>query len=201
MQLLSRKSWGAQAAKRINRHPVTADLGMGVKEVFLHHSATGQGPFREKLRAIQNYHLNHPTIPYVDIAYNAAASNLEALTADCRGPELQGGATFGMNSTSLSICAIGNFEEDQPSQILVSNIVGLLRYWIDKGWVDKDFHLRPHSDAPGKENATLCCGKYLKPLIPGIERQAKTTPVEAGGLEEIETQALKLVALVREARR
>jgi hypothetical protein len=210
-KILTRGEWGAADSKRpFQPHPITAALRLGVKEVVLHHSVTGQGPFLEKLRGIQHYHLNHPRIGYSGIAYNAMVSNLEPLAAIGRGPTAIGGATYGANSTTLSICAIGNFEEEQPTEILASNIVSLLRDWIANGWVDKDFSLVSHGDMP--KNSTLCCGKNLARLIPGIERQAKATrpsPLPAstpsapasGGLEEIETQTLRLLALVREERK
>lgn len=150
--------------KRVVKHPVTA-AGGSVDLVVLHHSVTGAGPLQRVLRAIERYHIGGE---FYDIAYNYLVN--EEGSAEGRGALVQGGATgAGMDSKSLSICVLGDYEtagRDGVSGALVDQLAGLLADLVDMGVLASDFELVPHS----QYKATACCGKRLKAEIPRVMR-------------------------------
>ena len=212
MRLLERTEWGAAAAERAPKpHPVTS-AGGAVKTVFLHHSVTGASPFSQMCRQIQRIHLDHPSIPYTDVAYNFMVSNETDEAAVGRGALAQGGATRGRNGDSLAICAVGWFStgHDTPTPQLVTNIAGLLRKLIKDGHVAPDFRLLGHREA----SATECPGGLLFTQIGRIEALAKAVdpvaPVDPSAPDlalltavftEQERSAAKILAMLREHRK
>jgi hypothetical protein len=170
MIFLKRSEWGSGVkATKVVAHPVTSQGG-AVKTVVLHHSVTGRSPSLDRARAIESYHQGTSTSFY-DLAYNFMLSAVDGNVFEGRGALVQGGATGKAkgkkrpeDETSLSVCAIGNFEDSEPPQLLLNNLVDLLGKLVADGHVAPDFVLRPHSDF----KATACCGKHLAAEIPSL---------------------------------
>ena len=164
MRFLSRSEWTSGVkASEVVAHPVTSNGG-AVDTVVLHHSVTGRSPSMARARAIEKYHAG-PNASFFDVAYNFMVSASDTFVFEGRGALVQGGATgAGADAKTLSVCAIGNFEDSVPPQLLLNNLVDLLTMLVASGVVAPDFVLRPHSDF----KATACCGKNLAVEIPGV---------------------------------
>lgn len=162
--MIERDVWRTRglSPKKVVRHPVTGSGG-AVDVVVLHHSVTAPGPLQSVSRSIERYHLGKD---YYDIAYNFLVNGEGALEG--RGARVQGGATgAGMDSKSLSVCVLGNFEDSGEDEVTVAvraELVKLLGELVDAGYVAADFTLRAHSEF----KATACCGKRLRAAIPSV---------------------------------
>jgi len=187
--MIKRKQWSAGVTpKRVVKHPITS-AGGAVDTVVLHHSVTSSEPFETVLRSIERYHISGE---FYDIAYNFLLNDKH--TAEGRGAFVQGGATgAGMDSSSLSICVLGDYEtagKHVVSADLVNGLAGLLVDLVNMGVVAPGFNLAAHSDF----KATACCGVRLKAEIPRVMRI-----VQAAVSDVIEprrlTDAQKLAAI------
>ena len=176
MRFFNRSEWtSGVTASEVVPHPVTVKGG-AVKTVVLHHSVTGRAPALAKARAIEKYHAGDET-EFFDVAYNFLVSASDSSVFEGRGSLVQGGATgAGMDASSLSVCAIGNFEASGVPEVLLNNLVDLLSKLVADGYVSPDFVLRPHSDF----KATACCGVNLVREIPGVVERVKHLGRPAG---------------------
>lgn len=176
MRFFNRSEWTSGVkASEVVAHPVTVK-GVAVKTVVLHHSVTGRAPALAKARAIEQYHVG-PETDFFDLAYNFLVSASDSSVFEGRGSLVQGGATgAGMDAKSLSVCAIGNFEDSQVPEVLLNNLVDLLSKLVADGFVAADFVLRPHSDF----KATACCGVNLVREIPGVVERVRHLGRPAG---------------------
>ena len=130
--------------------------------VYVHHSA---GPQQQTVRTIQNFHMD--SRGWSDIAYNWLVND-QGDIFEGRGWGIVGGATKNENSTSHSICYIGNTEVDNPSDMAKQSIKFLIAIHNEKygaGFV------RGHKDS--NSASTACPGTNLynwiqagMPLIP-----------------------------------
>ena len=177
MRFFNRSEWTSGVkASEVVAHPLTAANGVAVKIVVLHHSVTGRAPALAKAQAIEQYH-SGPKTEFFDVAYNFLVSASDSSVFEGRGALVQGGATgAGMDAKSLSVCAIGNFEDSQVPEVLLNNLVDLLSKLVADGYVSPDFVLRPHSDF----KATACCGVNLVREIPGVVDRVKHLGKPAG---------------------
>lgn len=139
--------------------------------VVVHHSVTPDSRWEDMLRAVERLHIDGQ---FVDFAYNGAASNVNDEYTDGRGPLVQGGATGnGIDRTSLSVVAVGQFHSSAPNptpptEMLLDNIAGLIARWIRAGHVSRDYQIAPHN----QYYSTACCGDLLEPLLQDIRKRS-----------------------------
>jgi len=165
-ELIFRPSWGADNVK-FSPMPTKP-----VSTVFLHHTATAPSNDGAKdMRGIEN---GEQARGYLTVAYHEVV-HPSGKVYEGRPLNALGAATAKNNSTSLAFCFIGNFQNDSPSTVALEACAQRIAQWVRDGAVTKDFVLRPHSDV----FATACCGKNLKPHIPGIRQRVKD--ILAGG--------------------
>lgn len=152
VKYLSRQAWGASPPKTVLK-----SIGK-VNEIFIHHSVSSpsSSPANDA-RAIQQFHMNGRN--YSDIGYTLLVhpdgTVMEGRTVG--GLAAQGAHTSGHNSTAIGICGVGNYEENQPSDVLIQGFNDAIQYAKDKGWVISDPKIRPHKAV----FSTQCCGKHL----------------------------------------
>ncbi len=162
--------------------------------MHIHHTATGND-YRRKdvpgiLRGIYRYHTH--TLRWSDIGYNFLVDRFgRAWVGRAGGASrpVQGAHTLGFNSTSTGISVIGNFEDKEPSRSVVTTLVHLAAWKLDR------YHRKPDAtvvvfshgsdlfakgervrlpaiDGHRDTNATACPGELLYDLLPKIRGRA-----------------------------
>ncbi len=129
-----------------------------VDTIFIHHSVTkATGSPKNDAKQIQSIHFGRG---YSDIAYTLLAhpSGVELEGRVLGGKATVGAHTSGHNSSAIAVCAIGNYENEPVSQMLLDSINRCVQYAKDKGWVVSNPKIRSHSEV----FATACAGKNLK---------------------------------------
>jgi uncharacterized protein with LGFP repeats len=184
--LRSRHRWGANekwrsTGPRYNRT---------IQQVHIHHTATGNDYRRRDvagiLRGIYRYHTH--TLRWSDIGYNFLVDRFGRAWVGRAGGQsrpVRGAHTLGFNNTSTGISVIGNFEEREPSKAVLTTLVHLAAWKLDR------YHRRPDGTAlvtshgsdlyPAGErvrlpvvdghrdtNSTACPGQLLYDLLPKI---------------------------------
>jgi hypothetical protein len=71
------------------------------------------------------------------------------------------------NSSSLAICALGNYEVDQPTPALIDAIVARIVHARRSGALAPGFTIEGHRDT----NPTACPGRHLYAALPGIRQR------------------------------
>ena len=147
---LSRQDWQA-------RNTNIKAIGK-VSKVFIHHTVSNPSSDPAKdAREIQNFHMN--SRGYADIAYtwlvHPDGTVIEGRMIGDKAA--QGAHTLNHNSTSIAISAIGNYEENEPSETLMQGMRDALQYAKNKGQITDSPTIRPHKDV----YPTQCAGKYL----------------------------------------
>lgn len=164
--LISRQSWGADNVKLVLMPKKPVDT------VFLHHTATPAS--LDGAKDMRNIEAGEQAQGYLTIAYHECG-HPDGKVYEGRGVKHLGAATKAWNSKSLAYCLQGNFQTDVPSAVALESAAQRLARWVKDGAVTRGFVLRPHSDV----FPTACCGKNLKPHIPGIRQRVKD--ILAGG--------------------
>jgi len=186
---IKRISWEARAAKKAYNLPVYP-----VKEVYIHHSVTGSSKEAATWKSIQMYHMVQRN--WTDIAYNFGVGQSGKIY-EGRGWRRQGGATGAKKDRhSLSICAIGNFEETVPTKKMIDAIVNWIQIGIERGSIVQDVKVLAHKDV----QATLCCGKNLYAKLDDI-RNALLIPIKEQpdtALSKLESAQLLIAEAVNE---
>jgi hypothetical protein len=107
-------------------------------------------------------------IPYHFLVYSSGI-------VDAGRPlQYKGGATFGENSDSVSVCCVGDYENNEPSASMIESLIEVLimlhlKYpSIQKTEGHDDAAARFSQNNPDQAYSTDCPGKYLKAQLPYI---------------------------------
>lgn len=181
MIFVTRDQWGS-----ISTNP--ARLAGALPEVYIHHVA-GRLPVGitaefAHMRQLQQYAIG--TKGYADVDYNLIVG-ASGTVYEGRGIFAKSAATLDRNMVSRSICAMGNYETDVPSDWLLEGIVDAARMMIDAGALAADVVVRGHRDNPAHPLATACPGANLIPHIPGLAARILQTPLPPNPQQEVET--------------
>jgi len=133
-----------------------------VRRVFIHHTVTSatSDPYAD-MRAVE-------AIGLARFGLHSYSYNVHPSGTVLEGAGDQVGAHTGSaNSTSLAVCAIGNYEAHDVTGPLVSGFVACIGWLIDTGRATHDAALLPHSDV----YATACPGSHLRSQIPAIHQR------------------------------
>jgi hypothetical protein len=162
MKLITRAEWGARPPTR------TTPLSTPVREIWIHHGAgSSTGPI-EQWRGYQRLHMD--TRKWSDIAYSFGIGR-GGEVLEGRGPSNVGGGTGSpQDQRSYSVCFIGNFETEQPTQQALDACSALLAGLIDEGLLTRDFQIYGDRD----KNSTACPGRNLYPRLQQIRTTALT---------------------------
>ncbi len=133
---------------------------------MVHHSALplSDGPFE-----IQKLHRENKG--YADVGYHFLIDE-HGVIYEGRPINVRGAHTGGFNTGAIGIVLLGNFELIEPTKAQLDSLTDL-NYYLTLAY--HVTHLAGHQDfQPGE---TLCPGKNLEPLLPGL---AKELPLEFG---------------------
>ncbi len=158
LDIVPRAGWDARQPTSRRRIPLPTP------EVFLHHSGASESG-AAGVRSIQNYHMT--ARGYVDVAYSWLVDRDSCVIYEGRGPGIDGGHTFGHNSTSHGICVMGNFDNIEPSDELLNTIALLVAHGHTQGWWPAQL-TGGHRDVKN----TACPGQHLYDQIPTINARA-----------------------------
>jgi hypothetical protein len=129
----SRERWGADESWRDGGPYVNRTI----KQVHLHHTATGNGyapgEVRGLIRSMYRYHTH--TLGWSDIGYNFLVDKYGRIwegRAGGVGRPIRGAHTLGFNSASTGIAVIGNYDRARPSRTVVRALVQLSAWKLDK---------------------------------------------------------------------
>ncbi|MGZ6754066.1 MAG: peptidoglycan recognition protein family protein [Nocardioides sp.] len=185
----SRHSWGAKESWR--------DGGpwydRTIQQVHVHHTVSVNGYSRADvpalIRGMYRYHTHD--LGWSDIGYNFLVDRFGRIWEGRHGGAglaVQGAHTLGFNETSTGISVIGDFETARPSQRVLTAIVRLAAWKLDKyhvrvrRWAHVFSHgsdrfpygrmvTLPRVDGHRDTNETACPGRYLYARLPGIRRR------------------------------
>ncbi len=190
-RLYTRKDWGANNKWR-NGKPVYMKR---LKQVHVHHTATGNGYSRADvpgiIRGMYRYHTK--TLGWFDIGYNFLVDRFgRAWVGRSGGPRrlVRGAHTLGFNEASVGIALIGNLEDRKPWRRAVKKLRRLAAWKLDKYdrkavgkvWVrstgsdkyrDGKRVRLPAIDGHRDTNDTACPGQRLYDRLPGIRRHTQ----------------------------
>jgi hypothetical protein len=136
------------------RRPAFSPARRGVGDIFIHHEGGGKrGIPKDKaatLREIEAYVL---TKGYIAIDYNVMVFQDGDVWAG-RGVENEDGATIHNNPTSVSICAVGNFDLEPATDPLIWGIWSAIHEIVASGYSSTNPNIRLHhevfeTDCPG----------------------------------------------------
>ena len=155
----------------------------GVRDIFIHHEGGGKrGVPSNKaavLREIETYVRNNG---YLAIDYNVMVFQDGDVWAG-RGVQNEDAATYHNNTTSVSICAVGNFEIEPASDALIFGIWKAIHEITDSGFTIPTPSIRLHKEVFD----TVCPGRTLSARINDMKnwnKQPAPTPTpanDAGG--------------------
>lgn len=189
--LLSRKQWGADPSWRNG----TPRYNLGLRQVHIHHTASGNGYSRADVPAILRgfYRYHTRTLGWFDLAYNFLVDKFGRAWVGRSGGVarlVRGAHTLGFNHNSVGIAVIGNFDRVRPPQKVVTTLVRLAAWKLDRHRRDAsgtvlvtsegsdrypegtDVRL-PVIDGHRDTNETACPGARLYEKLPAIRRRAQ----------------------------
>ncbi|MEZ5093797.1 peptidoglycan recognition protein [Nocardioides sp.] len=189
-EIHTRKDWGANERWRNGKPRYNAKL----KQVHIHHTA-GTNDYKRKevrgiIRAIYRYHTH--TLGWSDIGYNFLVDRFGRAWVGRAGGAaklVRGAHTLGFNHASTGIAVIGNFEDKSPRADVVTMLVRLSAWKLDKAGLDpqgkiwvtskgSDLFAKgervklPVIDGHRDTNQTACPGQLLYDLLPDIRKRA-----------------------------
>ncbi|WP_203336890.1 N-acetylmuramoyl-L-alanine amidase [Nocardioides limicola] len=188
-----RRAWGADDSL-LNGTP---DRNRTIKQVHLHHTATGNSYTRREvpgiIRGIYRYHTQN--LGWYDIGYNFLVDRFGRIWVGRRGSAhatrlVRGAHTRGFNHASIGVAVIGNFEDATSNRRIVGAVARIA------AWRLAQFDRRPRArilmksrgsslypkgeevrlpviDGHRDTNATACPGEHLYARLPNIRRRTK----------------------------
>lgn len=131
-----------------------------IKKIILHHSASGRDT--TTIKDIERWHLEKK---YNGIGYHLVIEG-GGLLRTGRPYEKIGAHAQGFNTGSIGICLTGNFEEEEPDEEQIKQLVQVLATLCKR-------HGLPVSAIVGHRdvNKTACPGKNLYKLLPLIRQK------------------------------
>lgn len=178
--IIGRSQWGANPAATPAGH-----IAIPTPELWLHHTASSGLHGASGMRSLQQGAKNGG---YVDLEYSYVVDTDGAIY-ESRGIGRDTAATGGNhNAISHAVCAMGNFENDTPTQALITSLADICAWLYQHGATQRNAYTGPHRDASG--NATACCGHRLIAEIGNINQRAAggsgtQTPAQKGGAVHI----------------
>ncbi|MEJ7834325.1 MAG: N-acetylmuramoyl-L-alanine amidase [Nocardioides sp.] len=188
--LASRRSWGADPRLRSGRPSYVRTL----QQVHVHHTVNSNDYRRSEvaglLRGIYRYHTVN--LGWSDIGYNFLVDRFGRTWVGRAGGARRavlGAHTLGFNSTSTGVAVIGNFDQAKPRQKVLTALVRLAAWKLDRYRRDpggsavvfshgsdrhpygERVHL-PVVDGHRDTNDTACPGQRLYDRLPGVRRRA-----------------------------
>lgn len=143
---------------------------------YLHHEGGGiRGNPADKprvLREIEAYVVVGKG--YAAIDYNLMVFQ-DGSVWEGRGLDHEDAATLNWNSRSVSVCAVGNFDRESPTDALLNGIADAFRLAMASGWLSVAPTILGHRDSGF---STACPGSLLYPMLPTIRDRvfSGTTP-------------------------
>lgn len=164
--IISRAAWGANPL-----HTPASSIATPTGELWLHHTASTGLHGAAGMRSLQ---ANAIAGGYVDLEYSFVVDDPDGSIYESRGPGRNTAAQNAPggpdnNATGSAICAMGNYELEQPADALLDAIAQLVAHGAAQRWWPAEI-TGPHRNAPGC--STACCGRYLVEQIPEINRRA-----------------------------
>lgn len=146
----SRGEWTSYA-------PSFARPNKGVRDIFIHHEGGGvRGVPADKPAVLRQIEAYVRSIGYSAIDYNVMVFNDGQVWAG-RGVENEDAATYHNNATSVSICAVGNYEREPVSDLLIHGLRTAIREIIASGYTVGNPSIRAHKEV----FSTACPGRNL----------------------------------------
>jgi len=191
-QLRYREQWGADESWR-NGGPY---YGRTIQQVHLHHTATSNGYSRSDvpalIRGMYRYHTH--TLGWSDIGYNFLVDRFGRSWVGRAGgvsKVVRGAHTLGFNETSTGIAVIGNYEDAWPTDKVITAIVRLAAWKLDKYDRKPTGKVRVYSHGSDKyaagtwvtlpvidghrdTNDTACPGRHLYGQLRKIRNRTQT---------------------------
>ena len=185
-----RDVWGADDRLRSGRPAYNRTI----QQVHIHHTvnsnAYGRRDVAGLIRGMYRYHTQ--SLGWSDVGYNFLVDRFGRTWLGRAGGAkraVHGAHTLGFNSTSTGVAVIGNFESGRPGKKVVTALVRLAAWKLDRyhrkprGTVTVFSHgsdrysagrrvRLPSIDGHRDTNQTACPGQHLYELIPKIRRRA-----------------------------
>lgn len=189
--IVRRRAWGANEKWR-NGGPW---FNRTIKQVHVHHTVNSNDYEPEDvpalLRGIYRYHTK--SLGWSDIGYNFLVDRFGGIwqgRAGGSGRPVLGAHTLGFNSTSTGIAVIGNFELVEPDGPVITSIVRLAAWKLDKydrtpagnavvrsrgsdRFPSGEKVRLPVIDGHRDTNETACPGAHLYAALPRIRARAQ----------------------------
>jgi len=140
-----------------------------IKFIVIHHSATLDGKTFD-WQAIRNYHIN--TLGWKDIGYHFGIEKVNNEYEIIIGRDIleTGAHTYGLNSVSIGICLIGNFDNDEVPNEQLSKALKIVRSLM------KIFNVPIECVIGHREIYVLCEQKIINKTPDIINQNLKTCP-------------------------
>ncbi|XP_053552390.1 peptidoglycan recognition protein 1-like [Bombina bombina] len=133
-----------------------------VPYVVIHHTTgagcTNQASCSEKVRNIQNYHINSQK--WCDVGYSFLVGE-DGNVYEGRGWNRVGVHAPNYNSRSIGISVIGDFTNRNPNSAAQNAVRSLIACGLSKGFIQKNYSLRGHRDV----YSTSCPGNAFYNVI------------------------------------
>lgn len=167
-RVISRAGWGAD--------PPWGPRGVvidPVSTVFIHTSVTIQlssdapkDEERKQMRIVQSIARNRK---FSDFSYSFGVF-ASGRTYEGRGWGVGQAATEGFNSSSYSICTIGNTDTNDPTEAQIRSIIALIKLGQTKGRIARGVRIRGHREVAPK----ACPGaKFTDQMLERIEKAVR----------------------------
>lgn len=128
LSLVSRNDWRARSPGEMT--PMELPLGRAVIAHTAGRSCTDDESCAEQVRNIQAYQMTG--MKYSDISYHYLIGG-NARVYEGRSPSQQGAIAVGNNADSLAIAFIGNFNDEPPTDSVLTAAQSLLEHAVSQG--------------------------------------------------------------------